>query len=232
MSVITKAVVLDYLEGKEFLELSSTRAIIVFGKNSATYKFALLKTLMEKKAADYFSYDEIGEPFLRHLVSGLSLSEAYRRSYDAQNMKPATIHKEAHKLMKNPRVTTMYESLAARADGRIISQRIADRTEILETLTSLMRGQLSADANRVRATQLLSQAQGLLREPLESPGEERSPEEIREGAYRPAPLSGHSGDLNERFGKKCLSQSCHNGREKQLLNLKILDGHLPTGISF
>ena len=68
MRVITKAVVLDYLEGKEFLELSSTRAIIVFGKNSATYKFALLKTLMEKKAADYFSYDDIGEPFLRHLV--------------------------------------------------------------------------------------------------------------------------------------------------------------------
>ena len=81
--------------------------------------------------------------------------------------------------MKNPRVTTMYESLAARADGRIINQRIADRTEILETLTSLMRGQLSADANRVRATQLLSQAQGLLREPLEAPGEERSPEEIQ-----------------------------------------------------
>ena len=117
--------------------------------------------------------------FCRHLVSGLSLSEAYRRSYDAQNMKPATIHKEAHKLMKNPRVTTMYESIVARADCRIINQRIADRTEILETLTSLMRGQLSADANRVRATQLLSQAQGLLREPLEAPGEERSPEEIR-----------------------------------------------------
>ena len=81
--------------------------------------------------------------------------------------------------MRNPRVTTMYESLAARADGRIINQRIADRTEILETLTSLMRGQLIADANRVRATQLLSQAQVLLREPLEPPGEERSPQEIR-----------------------------------------------------
>ena len=68
MADISKPIVLNYLDGNESLELSTTRAIIIFGKNSATYKFALLKTLMDKKPSDYLTYNEIGEPFLEHLV--------------------------------------------------------------------------------------------------------------------------------------------------------------------
>ena len=42
MSQVSKPIVSAYLATNEPEHLSATRAIIVFGKNSATYKFALL----------------------------------------------------------------------------------------------------------------------------------------------------------------------------------------------
>ena len=42
----------------------------------------------------------------------------------------------------------MVEELTKEADQQVVSNRIADRTEILETLTKLMRGKESADSNK------------------------------------------------------------------------------------
>ena len=74
----------------------------------------------------------------------------------------------------------MVEQLTKEADQQVVSNRIADRTEILETLTKLMRGEESADSNRVRATQLLAQAQGLLKEQTELVVKERSSDQIQQ----------------------------------------------------
>ena len=118
--------------------------------------------------------------FCRHVASGTSQAEAYRLSYNARNMKPESVHREAHALMKNPKVAAMVEQLTKEADQQVVSNRIADRTEILETLTKLMRGEESADSNRVRATQLLAQAQGLLKEQTELVVKERSSDQIQQ----------------------------------------------------
>ena len=96
--------------------------------------------------------------FCRHVTSGNSLSEAYRKSYNASKMKPATVRREAHRLMRNPNVATTVERLERKAEVVLVEKTIADRKEVLETLTRIMRGQLEADSNRVRATQLLAQA--------------------------------------------------------------------------
>ena len=122
--------------------------------------------------------------FCRQLASGVSQAEAYRRSYNAENMKPETIYREAHELMKNPKVAAMVERLSSDADSQIVSERIASKTEILETLTRLMRGEESADSNRVRATQLLAQAQGLLKDQTELLVKERTSDEIREELFK------------------------------------------------
>ena len=63
-------------------------------------------------------------------------------------MKPESVNREAHALMKNPKVAAMVEQLTKEADQQVVSNRIADRTEILETLTKLMRGKESADSNK------------------------------------------------------------------------------------
>ena len=78
--------------------------------------------------------------------------------------------------MRNPNVATTVERLESEADVVMVEKTIADRKEVLQTLTRIMRGQLEADSNRVRATQLLAQAHGIFKEqekpePLKSSSE-------------------------------------------------------------
>ena len=65
-------------------------------------------------------------------------------------MSSASVRREAHRLMKNPNVATMIANLNAAADTKVINDRIADRTEVLETLTRMMRGEVEADGRRRR----------------------------------------------------------------------------------
>ena len=68
MHAVSKPIVSSYLAINEPEHLTATRAIIVFGKNSATYKFALLKTLMDQPATAELKYEDVGVPFLTHLL--------------------------------------------------------------------------------------------------------------------------------------------------------------------
>jgi len=117
--------------------------------------------------------------FCRHVTAGSSLSEAYRKSYNASKMKPATVRREAHRLMNSPNVATTVERLEHEAEVVLVERTIADRKEVLETLTQMMRRQLETDSNKVRATQLLAQAHGILRDHAFVSSKERSSEDIK-----------------------------------------------------
>ena len=62
-------------------------------------------------------------------------------SYEAQNKSSASVRREADRLMKNPNVATMIAELNRAADTKVINDWIADRTEVLETLTRMLRGE-------------------------------------------------------------------------------------------
>ena len=94
-------------------------------------------------------------------------------------MKPATVRREAHRLMSNPNVATTVERLESEAEVVMVEKTIADRKEVLETLTQIMRGQLEADSNKVRATHLLAEAHGIMKNHSFLPRRERSSFEIR-----------------------------------------------------
>lgn len=47
------------------------------------------------------------------LAAGVSDSDAYRKAYDAENMAPATIQREAHALANHPKITTALADLRA-----------------------------------------------------------------------------------------------------------------------
>ena len=81
--------------------------------------------------------------------------------------------------MKNPNIATTVSALNEAADQQTVDLRIADRSEVLETLTRMMRGEVAVDSNRVRATQLLAQAHGLLKDRTEVVVTERSSDEIK-----------------------------------------------------
>lgn len=70
--------------------------------------------------------------------------------------------------MKKPSIATTVSALNKTADQQTVDLRIADRSEVLETLPRIMRGEVEADSNRVIATQLLAQAQGLLKDRTQS----------------------------------------------------------------
>ncbi len=51
------------------------------------------------------------EQFAQCLADGLTNSEAYRRSYSAEGMKPSSVHVEGCKLAKNPKVASRVQGL-------------------------------------------------------------------------------------------------------------------------
>ena len=80
--------------------------------------------------------------------------------------------------MQNPNVATTVAKLEREAELVIVDKTIADRTEVLETLTGIMRGEVTADSNKVRATQLLAQAHGVFKEQQEKPEQLKTSGEI------------------------------------------------------
>ena len=81
--------------------------------------------------------------------------------------------------MENPNIATTVSALNKAANQQTVDLRTEERSEVLETLTRMMRGELEADSNRVRATQLLAQAHGLLKDRTEVVVTERSSDEIK-----------------------------------------------------
>jgi len=65
---IKDSVVTEYLGEGTQAPLEVARAVLVFGKNSATYKFSLAKTLLEFDASSEVKYGDIGQKFLKHLI--------------------------------------------------------------------------------------------------------------------------------------------------------------------
>jgi phage terminase small subunit len=53
------------------------------------------------------------EAFCQAIVSGMSQADAYRKAYDAENMKPATVQKRASELMGNGAITGRVDALRA-----------------------------------------------------------------------------------------------------------------------
>ena len=51
------------------------------------------------------------EIFIQNVVSGMSLSDAYRNSYNAENMSDDAIRVEAHRVYNNPKVSLRYNEL-------------------------------------------------------------------------------------------------------------------------
>jgi len=88
--------------------------------------------------------------FAMAVCSGLSLSDAYRRSYAAGTMKPATVHREAHALARNPKVATSIEALRARIEAISVETLRRDRELVLATLRDVMNGVSSGRAAEAR----------------------------------------------------------------------------------
>jgi phage terminase small subunit len=117
--------------------------------------------------------------FCRQVALGSSLSHAYREAYSATNMLANTVHKEAHKLMQNPKVTTMVNTLQKQANDQVVRLSVASREEVLATLTKCMQSGEPKDSVRLKAAETLGKHYGLFTDRLAIEKPERSSEEVR-----------------------------------------------------
>lgn len=76
------------------------------------------------------------EKFVRNLIRGMSQREAYKNSYDAENMTDSSIDVEACKLFNSPKIAQRYQELIERA----ANASVMTAQERLEYLTAIIYG--------------------------------------------------------------------------------------------
>lgn len=136
------------------------------------------------------------EIFVDKVISGMTQRLAYKSTFDCKNMSDEQIDSEASALLngtgryaKNPRASQRYKELNQKAQEEADNNAIADATEVLEYLTSVMRGESQAavlarqfdgsediiekapdEKERLRAAELLGKRYGLYSEKLDVSG--------------------------------------------------------------
>lgn len=96
--------------------------------------------------------------------SGMSLADAYREAYDAENMSPAAIRTEASKLASHPDITLMVEQIKSQERRAQLAQTTSDKERVLQRLRELSASETeidSGDGTRLRAVELLGKASGV-----------------------------------------------------------------------
>ena len=97
------------------------------------------------------------EKFCLNIVSGMNQADAYRNSYDAQNMADDTIYAEASKLMSNHKVTTRIEKLRDKAANSSIMSAIQRK----EFLTNMILNDIDANrTDKLKALDILNKMDG------------------------------------------------------------------------
>jgi len=117
--------------------------------------------------------------FCRAVASGCTLSDGYREAYNAGNMKPATVNREAHALMADPKITARVERLQRQKDRAVIASSLSDRERVLTKLRDMLDTTEGGPAvtAQLRAAELLGKSVGLFKDVVETK-QVRTPEEI------------------------------------------------------
>jgi phage terminase small subunit len=117
--------------------------------------------------------------FADYIAGGKNLTDSYRAAYDAENMKPASIHQNACRLAANVNITARIENRTAAQDRAGIACSVSDRELVLRTLRDTVLDQKEKTADRLRATELLGKTIAMFTDKVIEQSEQRTPEEIK-----------------------------------------------------
>lgn len=104
--------------------------------------------------------------FCENIINGMNLAEAYRNSYDAENMKPASVQKRASELMTDGKIKGCLQALGDERRRRSEALTVSDRDMLVTKLRAWTNGE-SATNSQLRAAELLGKACGLYRDVVE-----------------------------------------------------------------
>ncbi len=105
--------------------------------------------------------------FAENVVAGMSLADAYRGSYDAGDMLPASVQRRAAELMVDGRVTACISALGEARRRAVDALTVNDRDMLTTLLRQWSRGDAVATQSQLRAAELLGKACGLYRDVVE-----------------------------------------------------------------
>jgi hypothetical protein len=106
--------------------------------------------------------------FAHSAVSGVSLAEAYRQSYDAENMSERAIRTEACRLAAHPNVSRAMEAISAEKESKMLIVSVSDRDMLITNLRRWTKGDETPTSGQLRAAELLGKACGLYRDIVET----------------------------------------------------------------
>ena len=124
------------------------------------------------------------DTFALEVVNGCSFSDAYRRAYGAENMKPQVIHIEASRLAANPKVALRLGELSREKDEDRRLQAIRREDFVLD---GLMHESVNAesDSARVRALELIGKTIGLFADrPIKEDAPELTAAELEQEIFK------------------------------------------------
>lgn len=98
--------------------------------------------------------------FVEEVVGGISSTEAYRASYNTNQMSTKTIWEAASRLSKNPKVIARLDELRAEKDAEKFMLRLSYEHFIISELLSLAVNSKSGKV-RIKALELLGKTIGL-----------------------------------------------------------------------
>ena len=99
--------------------------------------------------------------FAGFIADGLSLKEAYLKSYNASGMKDGVIRTEASRLAKNPKVSRAIEDLRQDSQTTRYAKEKLTKDWLLERLRDEAQNDCNPASSRVRALELLGKSSGL-----------------------------------------------------------------------
>lgn len=113
------------------------------------------------------------ERFAQAIASGEAdnLSAAYRLAYDADEMAPGSVHREACLLAARPKIAQRIGVLKDRFEQQkadsLAAQSVSDRERVLTRLRHLIDTAEPSDTGKLRAIELLGKASGVFTERIE-----------------------------------------------------------------
>ena len=101
-------------------------------------------------------------------TNGSSITAAYETAYECENMSRAAMRNEASKLMANPDIAVMVESIRSENEAKKLQSlralEVNDREKVLSRLREWMTTAEPSDTNKIAAARLLGQSVGLFKD--------------------------------------------------------------------
>jgi len=117
------------------------------------------------------------EAFAQGVVKGLTLADAYRQAYDAENMKEASIYNEASRLMDHPQISQRVSGLIKAQEERTLHDHARLKRLVLERLHNEAMN-ADSDSARIRALELLGKSIAMFTDKVEQETSEKSAGEL------------------------------------------------------